>query len=219
MSMFLCGVHVTDDQPAAFALFEALGGASPRYALRALREIDSAAALSDALASERQYAGAVTVVTTGGKAAVKALHTAASATPYTVTDRLGAKGETVSGQQLADTFERLFRDGAVATPSSDALATAAFEALHRASDLDAVATDSDRNPEGDLEDGAPGSIQPTLDGASYAGEGAAAARVVAGGSRAVPRTGRHVEVSHPAAAAVAIALWHAERARVADAAG
>lgn len=213
MSSFICGVHVDGGVPAAFALFETMsGGGAPRYTLRMLREIDGADALGAALASEPQYAGHVAVATTGGARSVEALHAAASSTAYTVTQRLGADDETVTAQQLVDTFERLFRDGAILTPSSSALATAAFEALHQAADLDATTDDSDREPGGDLEDGAPGSPLDTLDGIAYSGEGATSGSI-RGHSRAVERTGREVDLSHPAAAAVAVALWHAEGTR------
>ena len=213
MSSFICGVHVDGGTPVAFALFEPLtNGAAPRYALRMLREIDGAEALATALASEPQYAGRVAVATTGGSASVEALHAAASATAYAVTPRLGADGETVSAQQLADTFERLFRDGAVLTPSSSELATAAFEVLHQAADLSAASDDSDRDADGDLDDGVPGSAVHTLDGAAYDGDGAVFGSLQ-DVSRAVARTGREVEIPHPAAAAVAIALWHAESTR------
>lgn len=217
MSSFLCGVHVDGGTPVAFALFETLsGGSSPRYALRMLREIDGADALGKALASEPQYAGHVAVATTGGAKSVEALHAVASSTAYTVAPRFTGKEETVTSQQLADTFERLFREGAVETPTSSELASAAFEALHRASDLDAAAGDSDREPDGDLEAGLPGSRTATLDGAVYDGARATSARM-ADVSRAVERTGREVLIGHAAGAAVGIALWHAESTRgVAD---
>ena len=213
MSSFVCGVHVTDGAPAALALFETLSGAEPRYALRAIREIGSAGALADVLASERQYVGAVTVVTTGGDDGVAALHAAASATPYHLTDRPGTPGEVVTGQQLADTFERLFRDGAVETPTSSELATAAFDALHGAADLDAVARDSNREPDGVLLTGVAGSPVETLDGVVYRGDRATSARL-ADLSRAVERTGREARIGHAAAAAVGVALWHAESTRL-----
>ena len=215
MPSFVCGVHVDAGAPAAFALFETVSApeTAPRYVLRMLRQIDGAEALGEALASEEQYAGHVEVAATGGADAAEALHGVASVTAYAVASRFDGQGEIVTSQQLADTFERLFRDGAVETPTSSELATAAFDALHGAADLDAVARDSNREPDGVLLTGVAGSPVETLDGVVYRGDRATSARL-ADLSRAVERTGREARIGHAAAAAVGVALWHAESTRL-----
>lgn len=191
MARFLCAVHAPDATPRAFALVEALPGANgkahdgPTYAVRDCRTLsgdDPTGTLLNALASERQYAGQTTVVMTGGQKAVDALHDRG---PSAVAVTLVGDGKSVDAdaldvplQVLVDTFERLYRDGAVDVPGSLDAASGAVDAMYSAADLEAGAADSDRDESGDLD----GEGTRTMAGTTVAGDGPDAVTVNQTGS-------------------------------------
>lgn len=163
MASFLCAVHARDSAPAAFALVEQIPGtAGPTYAVRALRSLDASDPTADLLAvtaSQEQYAGNVRFVTTGGQKAADALHeTGPSAMAVQIRGgkSANADADSVSLQVLVDTFEMLYRQGAVDVPGSLDAGGPAVEALYQSADLDNAAPGSDRDASGDLDAGAPG---------------------------------------------------------------
>ena len=58
----------------------------------------------------------------------------------------------VSRQVLVDTFEMLFRQGAVRVPTPGETASGAIQALYKGADLENAAPEGDRTAEGDLDD-------------------------------------------------------------------
>ena len=163
MASFLCAVHARDSVPAAFALVEQIPGAdAPTYAVRAMRALDVSDPTKDLLAvtaSEEQYAGNVRFVTTGGQKAADALHAhGPSVMAVQIPDGKSAKADadTVPLQVLVDTFEMLYRQGAIDVPGSLDAGGPAVEALYQSADLDNAAPGSDRDAQGDLDAGAPG---------------------------------------------------------------
>ena len=230
MARFICALHAPDATARAFALVEVMGGPEPTYAVRDLRAVSSASEVLRALAAEPQYAGHTTVVTSGGQRSADAVHEHG---PSAVAVTVGA-GDTdahdVSAQVLVDTFERLYRAGAVDVPGSLDAASRAVDAMYRAADLDAAAPDSDRTDDGDLDvDGeAPGPVVIEQSGSEAnvstqvikapvtAAEASAAAvdadeRV----ARIAAHTGAEVDLgdAEPVALALALACWYGEASR------
>ena len=172
MARFFCAVHAPDAAPRAYAIVEVLADAdAPTYAVRDLRRIDGDDPLQsvlDAIGSEKKYAGQTTVIMSGGQAAVDALHERG---PSGVAVTIGAgdnDAHDVPAQVLVDTFERLYRDGAVEVPGTLDAATEAIDALYSAADLEAAAPDSDRDAEGDVDDDG---ASTTLSGEEVPGRG------------------------------------------------
>ncbi len=153
MASFLCAVAARDAMPRAFALVEQSGdAAAPSYTVRVLRALDAGDPIADLLAAaaaDEQTAGNVRFVTTGGQKAADALHARGpSAFAVTVGPR-ATDAAGVSLQVLVDTFERLYRDGAVTVPNQ--IDAGAVAALYAEADLDAAAPGGDRDPDGTLE--------------------------------------------------------------------
>ena len=174
MARFLCAVHAPDAAPLSYALVEVQNdGDTPTYAVRDLRRVsgdDAIQSVLNSLTSERQYVGQTVVVTSGGQASADAIHAVG---PSAVAVTLGsgdADAHDVTAQVLVDTFERLYRDGAVDVPGSLDAASEAVDALYSAADLEAAAPDSDRDADGDLDDGLDGAST-TLAGTSVPGDG------------------------------------------------
>ena len=235
MARFLCAVHAPDAAPLAFALLEVMDGPDgPTYAVRDLREVgggDARQTVLDALAAEPQYAGQTTVVTTGGQRSADAFHDAG---PSAVAVTLGAgdvDAHDVSAQVLVDTFERLYRAGAVEVPGTLDAASTAIEAMYSAADLDAAAPDSDRDAEGDLDDDGPdGPSAVTVEQSggeanvstetikrSVTADEASAAAVDAREpqARVAASTGADVDLgdAEPVALALALGCWYGETSR------
>ncbi len=188
MADFICAVHAPDGTPTAFALVEQLpGGSAPTYAVRELRALsgdDATRTLLDVVSSEPQYAGQTEFVTTGGQKAADALrdHGPSAAAVTLLADNAGdADAMDVSAQVLVDTFERLYRDGAVTVPGTLDAASDVIETLYTVADLDAAAPDSDRDDDGDLV--ADGETD-AMSGASYDGDGPDPAVIEQSGSAA-----------------------------------
>ena len=187
MARFLCALHAPDAQPRAFALVEVLtDGPEPTYAVRDLRALgdDATQTVLDVVASEPQYAGQTTFVATGGQRAVDALHEhGPSAAAVTLTAD-GTSGDVdahdVPLQVLVDTFERLYRAGAVSIPGTLEAATQAVDTLYAQADLEAAAPDSDRDASGDIDGGA----SETLSGDAVPGSGPSAVTIEQSGSAA-----------------------------------
>lgn len=160
MPRFVCAVHTEGGPPAAFALVEQLPGdaAGPTYRVERLHTLAPDAGfgpVTDALAAEPQYAAQTTVVVTGGQRAADALRKVGpSAVAVTlIGDRSGdADALSASEGALVDTFEGLFRAGAVDVPGTLDEGSNAVAALYRAADLDAAAPDGDYDAEGDVAD-------------------------------------------------------------------
>ena len=172
MARFICAVHAPEASPQAAALVEQLDRpAGPTYAVRELRTLDGdLGAVGALVTAEKQYAGQTTVVTTGGQRAADALHDAGpSAVAVTLLGDSGGDADAldVPVQVLVDTFEWLYRDGAIDVPGSLDAASAAADALHAHADLDAAVPDSDRDDDGDLD----GDHETTLAGTAVAGRG------------------------------------------------
>ena len=174
MARFLCALHAPDSSPRSFALVEVLtDGPEPVYAVRDLRTVsgdDASASVLEAVNSEPQYAGQTTFVTTGGQKAADALHEhgpSAVAVTLTGTSSADVDAQDVSLQVLVDTFERLYRAGAVEVPGTVDAASPAMDAMHAAADLEAAAPDSDRDAQGDLDGGS----SETLAGTDVPGDG------------------------------------------------
>lgn len=179
MARFLCALHAPDATPRSFALIEVMDG--PTYAVRDLRTVSSAADVLSAVSGEPQYAGQTTFVATGGQKAVDALHEhGPSAAAVTLTDGASADSDAhdVSLQVLVDTFERLYREGAVDVPGTLDAASTAIEAMYTVSDLEAAAPDSDRSDDGDLDEDS----STTLAGTDVAGDGPSPSTVEQSGS-------------------------------------
>ncbi len=187
MARFLCAVHAPDATPRAYALVEIMAdGPAPVYAVRDLRRVtgdDPIQTVLRAANSEKQYAGQTTVVTTGGQRAADAIHEAG---PSAVAVHVGSgdnDAHDVSAQVLIDTFERLYRAGAVEVPGTLDAATEAIDAIYGSADLEAAAPDSDRDADGDIdasEDGA----STTMAGTSVPGSGPSPAVIEQSGSEA-----------------------------------
>ena len=239
MARFLCAVHAPDATARAFALVEVMDD-GPTYALRDLRAVEDFDAIAKALASEPQYAGQTTVVASGGQKAVDAIHEHG---PSGVAVHLGTgagDAHDVSHQELADTFERLFRAGAIDLPGSLDGASDAASALHAAADLEAAAPDSDRDESGDLDDDG---ASDTMAGTTVQGDGPSPSVVEQSGSaanvstetieapvtadeasaaavdsdteiaRTATDTTREVELSDDLAISLALACWYGETSR------
>lgn len=239
MATFLCAVHARNHVPAAFALVEQVPGAQgPTYVVRALRALagdDPTADLLAAMASEEQYAGNVRVVTTGGQPAADALH-ARGPSSIAVSLRHAPDADAVSLQVLVDTFEMLYRQGAVDVPGALDAASGAVDALYSGADLDNAAPDSDRTDDGDLLPGAPGTsdagpaptvveqsgneaadstetieepISPAEASAAAVAAQTTLARVAAETGAEAPDLGEHADT----ATALALAVWFGEASR------
>ena len=180
MARFICAVHAPEGTPQAAALLEQLDG--PTYTVRDLRTVNGLDGLTTMLASERQYAGQTTVVTTGGQRAADAIHEhGPSAVAVTLLGDSGGDADAldVPLQVLVDTFEWLYRDDALTVPGSLDAASAAVDALYSAADLDVAAPDSERDADGDLETGST-----TLAGTTVPGDGPSPSVVEQSGSEA-----------------------------------
>ena len=173
MARFLCALHAPDATPQAFALVEQMtDGDAPTYAVRDLRALsgdDPTQTVLRAIASEPQYAGQTAFVTTGGQRSADALHeNGPSAAAVTLLD--GESGDAdahdVSSQVLVDTFERLYRAGAVTIPGTLDAASNAVEVMYTVADLEAAAPDGTRDDDGDIT--ADGETD-TMGGTSYEG--------------------------------------------------
>ena len=187
MARFFCAVHAPDATPRAFALVEQIpGDGDPTYAVRDLRPLsgdDPTGQVLDVVASEPQYAAQTTFVMTGGQEAVDALRERGpSGVAVTLLDDASADTDALDAplQVLVDTFEWLYRTGAVDVPGSLDAASGAVDAMYAAADLDAAAPDSDRDPDGDLS----GGESETLAGTEVAGSGPKAVEVEQSGSEA-----------------------------------
>lgn len=164
MPRFICAVHAPDGDPRAFALVEQMPGDAdgPDYTVRDLRTLDAGDPTADLLnvtASEEQYAGNVRFVTTGGQRAADALHEhgpSAMAVQIRGGASASADAQSVSLQVLVDTFQRLYRADAVTVSGQFDAASGAVDALYAAADLENAAPGSDRDADGDLDAGAPG---------------------------------------------------------------
>jgi len=231
MARFLCAVHAPDATPRAYALIEVTDG--PTYVVRDLREVsgdDARQSVLDLLTSEPQYVGQTTVVTTGGQRAADAFHDVG---PSAVAVTLGAgdaAAHDVSAQVLVDTFERLYRAGAVEVPGTLDAASAAIEAMYTEADLDAAAPDSDRDAEGDLDDegaspdatvveqsGSEANVSTEVIERPITTDEASAAAVDARQpqARTAASTGAEVDLGKVEAVALALALgcWYGETSR------
>lgn len=223
MAQFICAVHAPDATPRAFALVEQLpGGAAPTYAVRDLRALsgdDPTQTVLDVLSSEPQYAGQTEFVVTGGQKAADALHDRGpSAAAVTLTGDTSGDSDAmdVPVQVLVDTFERLYRDGAVTVPGTLDAASGVIETLYTVADLDAAAADSDRDASGDLDDDGE---TDALSGASYSGDGPDPSVVEQSGSEANVST-ETIEAPINTDEASAAAVEASERvARIASATG
>lgn len=153
MASFLCAVAARDAMPRAFALVEqSAGAAAPSYTVRVLRALDAADPFADLLsaaAAGEQTAGHVRFVTTGGQKAADALRAHGPSASVVSVGPRAADAAGVSLQVLVDTFERLYRDGAVTVPGE--IDAGAVAALYGAADLAAAAPDGDRGLDGDLD--------------------------------------------------------------------
>ena len=192
MARFLCAVHAPKAAPRAYALVEVEpGDGGPVYTVRDLRSIDVPEGAEggepfrdvfDAVNAEPQYAAQTTFVTTGGQRAADAIHEhgpSAVAVTLLGDDGPDTDAHDVPVQVLVDTFERLYRDGAVTVPGSLDAASAAVDALYREADLEAAAPDSDRDDAGDLDTGST-----TLAGTTVPGDGPSPTVVEQSGSAA-----------------------------------
>ena len=223
MARFICAVHAPDATPRAFALIEQLPGRSgPTYAVRDLRALsgdDPTREVLDLISSEPQYAGQTSFVTTGGQKAADALHDRGpSATAVTL--RGDASGDSdamdVSAQVLIDTFERLYRDGAVSVPGTLDTASDVIDVLYTVADLDAASPDSDRDDDGDLDDDGETA---SMNGARYAGDGPATTAVEQSGAEAAVSTRKiKAPVTNDEASAAAVDA-RSRVARIASATG
>ena len=203
MARFLCAVHAPSAAPRAYALVEVLSDGDepatdgPSYVVRDLRSVavpegaeggDPFRPVLDVVASEEQYAAQTTFVVTGGQRAADALHEhGPSAAAVTIVGEDGPDTDAadVSVQVLVDTFERLYRAGAVTVPGALDAASAAVDALYTAADLEAAAPGSDRGPDGDL-----GTGSTTLAGTTVPGDGPSPTVVEQSGSAANTSTER-----------------------------
>ena len=192
MARFLCAVHAPNAAPRAYALVEVEDGQeAPVYTVRDLRSIDVPEgaeggepfrSVFDAVNAEPQYAAHTTFVTTGGQRSADAIHEhgpSAVAVTLLGDDGPDTDAHDVSLQVLVDTFERLYRDGAVTVPGSLDAASAAIDAMYGAADLEAAAPDSDRDRDGDLDTGST-----TLAGTTVPGRGPSPTVVEQSGSAA-----------------------------------
>ena len=199
MARFLCALHASSDAvPTAYALVELMSDGDepstdgPSYVVRDLRRLtgdDPTKEVLQTVASEPQYAAQTTFVTTGGQRAADALHEhGPSAAAVTLVGKDGPDTDAadVSLQVLVDTFERLYRDGAVTVPGSLDAASEAVDALYREADLEAAAPDSDRDASGDIDAGA----STTLAGTEVPGSGPKPTVVEQSGSAANTSTER-----------------------------
>ena len=155
MAQFIAAVHSSDASPRAMALVETSDTPQgAHYTVREVREIGEWDALNSFLASEPQYVGQTSVVTTGGQNAADALH-AHGPSAAAVTLRAGNSADRdaldVSVQVLVDTFEMLFRAGSIDVPITSEAASDAARALYHGADVDNAAPEGDRDTEGDLE--------------------------------------------------------------------
>lgn len=234
MSQFIAAVHAPEGTPRAVALVET--GVSPTgvsYTVRTVRTLsdDPFSEINALLASERQYVGRTFVVSTGGQKGADALrkHGPSAAAVTLKADGTSADRDAldVSPQVLVDTFEMLFRAGAVTAPTPSDAASGAIHALYRGADLDNAAPDGDRDDSGDLDDAegfSPEAIEQSGSSASLSTEtvkrpvdmreATAAAveqnnrvgRVAAHTGEAAPDLGDHAD----AAMALALAVWYGE---------
>lgn len=158
MSQFICAVATNGSgAPAAFALAEKQDTPTgSRYVVRDLETLGANAysTLQARLASSREYAGHVVFVTDGGRKGATAAHDAVgmSAVPVEIVagQSGGADALNVSPAELVDTFEGLYRAGAVEVSASDALVSSALSALYVHGDSDAGGVDDDRYDDEDI---------------------------------------------------------------------
>ena len=231
MARFFCAVHAPNAVPRAYALVEVMSegdepSEGPSYVVRDLRSVavpegaeggDPFGPVLHAIAQEPQYAAQTTFVLTGGQRAVDALHEhGPSAAAVTLVGESGpdTDADDVSLQVLVDTFERLYRDGAVTVPGSLDAASDAVDALYREADLEAAAPDSDRDRSGDLDTGST-----TLAGTTVPGDGPSPTVVEQSGSAANTSTERiEAPIDTDEASAMAVAA-EVRRGRVAASTG
>ena len=143
---------------------------------------------------------------------------------------------SVSLQVLVDTFEMLYRAGAVDVPGALDAASGAVDALYSGADLDNAAPGGDRDDAGDLLPGAPGTsdagqtptvieqsgneaadstevveapISPAEASAAAVAAQTMSARVAAETGEAAPDLGAHADT----ATALALAIWYGETRR------
>ena len=238
MAQFIAAIHSTDATPRSIALVETEASASgATYTIRDVQVLgdDPFDAINTMLASSPQYVANTVVVTTGGQRAADALHThGPSAAAVTLrNDGTSADRDALdtSVQVLVDTFEMLYRAGAVSAPSPTDAASGAIHALYRGADLDNAAPDGERDADGDLDDEGTPSRSPSRERIEQSGtsaelstetikrpigarEASAAAvemnertgRTAADTGEAAPDLGEN----EAAALALALAIWYGE---------
>ena len=236
MAQFIAAVHADGDTPRAVALVETdVAASGVTYTVREVRTLgdDPFDAIGSMLASEPQYVGNTVAVTTGGQKAADALHARGpSAAAVSLRDGESSADRDaldVSRQVLVDTFEMLFRQGAVTVPTPGETASGAVQALYQGADLDNAAPEGERNDEGDLDGDSPGG--PDADRIAQSGNAAALStetvkrpvdareataaavameervgRVAADTGESAPDLGEHGD----AALALALAVWYGE---------
>lgn len=235
MPKFIAAIHATGETPHAVALVETgVSESGATYTVRTVRALGDKPldAIETMLASEEQYVGNTVVVTTGGQRAADALH-AQGPSAAAVTLRKGSSADRdahdTTTQVLVDTFEMLYRGGAVMMPTPTETASGALRALYQGADLDNAAPEGDRNEDGDIDaDSAsgPSAVEIEQSGSSAAlstetvkrpvgareASAAAAAmdtrigRIAAETNEAAPDLGEH----EAPALALALAVWYGE---------
>lgn len=230
MAQFIAAVHA-DSAPLALALVEtAVSPSGQTYTLRDIRSLgdNPIDEISRVLASEPQYVGSTRVVTTGGQRVADALHAKGpSAVAVTLVSEEQSPDQDafdVSAQVLVDTFEMLFRAGAVSVPTDSEVASSAVHALYRGADLENAALDGDRDDDGEpngpdpdriAQSGSEASVSTmTVKSPINAREASVAAveatervgRIAAHTGEGAPDLGDHEGV----ALALALAVWYGE---------
>ena len=225
MARFICALHTPKAAPRAYSLVEVQpGDGAPHYVVRDLRSVavpegaeggDPFRVVLDAVNAEPQYVAQTTFVTTGGQRSADALHEhGPSAVAVSLQNVGDVDAHDVPLQVLVDTFERLYRKGAVEVPGSLDAASGAVDAMYREADLEAAAADSDRDDEGNLDTGST-----TLAGTTVPGDGPSPTVVEQSGS-AAPVSTETIEAPVTADEASAAAVDARDRvARIAVATG
>ncbi|OZC02932.1 hypothetical protein [Rubricoccus marinus] len=157
MAQFIAAVHATGATPHALALVETgMSASGATYTVRTVRSLGDSPfdEIESLLASERQYVGNTVVVTTGGQKAADALHAhgpSAAAVTLRADSSADRDAHDTTTQVLVDTFEMLYRAGAVTLPTPTDAASGALRALYQGADLDNAAPDGERDESGDLD--------------------------------------------------------------------